>query len=110
MHAREHKQIAKGEQMSSSYISLPGMAHLMAQNTPDSNQAGWGLPKSRKSGQTQSPICSGDDGLSGELDGLSFSKLRKESIKGYGNAVVVPLVVEIFRGIEVVEKQQVIKM
>lgn len=53
--------------------------------------------------QTQSPICGGDDGLSGKLDGLSFSKLRKESIKGYGNAVVVPLVVEIFRGIEAVE-------
>jgi len=48
---------------------------------------------------TQSPICGGDDGLPTELDGVTFSKWRRESIKCYGNAVVVPLIEMIFRTI-----------
>ena len=48
---------------------------------------------------TQSPICSRNDGISGRLDGITFSKWRNESIKGYGNAVVVPLVEVIFKAI-----------
>lgn len=71
---------------------------------------------------TQSPVCSRDDGFPGKLvrvtvpsargkgrRELSFRKLkerlRKESIAGYGNAVVVPLVVEIFNVIKEYEKQ-----
>ena len=53
---------------------------------------------------TQLPICGGDDGIPSNLDGITVSKLRKESLQGYGNAVVVPLVVEIFKMIEAVEK------
>ncbi|WP_299463798.1 DNA cytosine methyltransferase [uncultured Microscilla sp.] len=53
--------------------------------------------------QTQSPVCGGDDGFPAHVDGITIPRLRNESIKGYGNAVVVPLVVEIFRGIEGVE-------
>lgn len=49
---------------------------------------------------TQSPICSGDDGLPTKLDGITFSKWRNESIKGYGNAVVPQVVYEIFKAIE----------
>ena len=49
---------------------------------------------------TQSPICSGDDGLPTELDGITFSKWRNESIKGYGNAIVPQVVLQIFRAIE----------
>ena len=49
---------------------------------------------------TQSPICGGDDGLPTELDGITFSKWRNESIKGYGNAVVPQLVYQIFKAIE----------
>lgn len=52
---------------------------------------------------TQSPICSGNDGVPGELDGITFSKWRKESIKAYGNAVVPQLVYEIFKVIEKME-------
>ena len=37
---------------------------------------------------TQSPICIGDDGISGRLDGITFSKWRQESVKAYGNAIV----------------------
>ena len=49
---------------------------------------------------SQSPICGGDDGLSAELDGITFSKWRNESIKGYGNAVVPQVVFEIFKTIQ----------
>lgn len=49
---------------------------------------------------TQSPICSRDDGLSYRLDGITFSKWRQESIKGYGNAVVPQLVYRIFDTIQ----------
>ena len=46
---------------------------------------------------TQSPICSGDDGLPTELDGITFSKWRAESIKGYGNAIVPQVAYQIFK-------------
>ena len=46
---------------------------------------------------TQSPICGGDDGLPTKLDGITFSKWRAESIKGYGNAIVPQVAYEIFK-------------
>jgi DNA (cytosine-5)-methyltransferase 1 len=46
---------------------------------------------------TQSPICGGDDGLPCQLDGITFSKWRAESIKGYGNAIVPQVAYEIFK-------------
>ena len=46
---------------------------------------------------TQSPLCSGDDGLPTQLDGITFSKWRAESIKGYGNAIVPQVAYEIFK-------------
>ena len=49
---------------------------------------------------TQSPVCGGDDGIPTELDGITFSKWRNESIKGYGNAVVPQVVYQIFKAIE----------
>jgi len=49
---------------------------------------------------TQSPICGGDDGLPTELDGITFSKWRQESIKGYGNAIVPQVAYEIFKVIQ----------
>jgi len=49
---------------------------------------------------TQSPICGGDDGISTELDGITFPKWRRESIKGYGNAIVPQVVYSIFKTIE----------
>lgn len=48
---------------------------------------------------TQSPICSGNDGLPTELDGITFSKWRNESIKAYGNAIVPQVAFEIFKAI-----------
>lgn len=55
------------------------------------SQRGWG------SFPSVSPVCGRDDGLSGRLDGITFSKWRKESIKAYGNAWCVPVAYEIFR-------------
>jgi DNA (cytosine-5)-methyltransferase 1 len=49
---------------------------------------------------TQSPICGGDDGLSIELDRITFSKWRKESIKAYGNAIVPQVAYQIFKAIK----------
>ena len=42
----------------------------------------------------------GDDGLSGRLDGITFSKWRQESVKAYGNAIVPQVAYEIFKAIE----------
>jgi len=52
---------------------------------------------------TQSPVCSGDDGIPTRLDGITFSKWRNESIKGYGNAVVPQVVHQIFKTISLYE-------
>lgn len=49
---------------------------------------------------TQSPICGGDDGLPTGLDGITFSKWRSESIKGYGNAIVPQIAYQLFQIIE----------
>jgi DNA (cytosine-5)-methyltransferase 1 len=54
---------------------------------------------------TQSPVCSGDDGLPTELDGITFSKWRNESIKAYGNAIVPQVVHQIFKAIEQYESK-----
>ena len=48
---------------------------------------------------SESPLCGGDDGLPKELDNITFSKWRKESIKAYGNAIVPQVAFEIFKAI-----------
>ena len=58
------------------------------------------IPSDWEKFPTQSPICGGDDGLPTELDGITFSKWRAESIKGYGNAIVPQVAFEIFQVIE----------
>jgi DNA (cytosine-5)-methyltransferase 1 len=51
----------------------------------------------------QPPVCSGDDGLPAELDGITFSKWRVESVKAYGNAIVPQVALEIFKAIQKME-------
>lgn len=53
---------------------------------------------------TQSPICGRNDGLPTELDGITFSKWRNESIKAYGNAIVPQVALQIFKAIEQYEQ------
>ena len=48
---------------------------------------------------TQPPVCGGDDGLPRELDGITFSKWRNESIKAYGNAIVPQVAYQLFRAL-----------
>ena len=52
---------------------------------------------------TVSPVCGGDDGLPKELDGLTFPKWRRESIKAYGNAIVPQVALQIFKTIKAYE-------
>lgn len=52
---------------------------------------------------TQSPICGGNDGVPTELDGITVSKWRRESIKGYGNAIVPQVAFQIFEAIQKME-------
>jgi len=54
---------------------------------------------------TQSPICGGDDGISRQLDGITFPKWRSESIKAYGNAIVPQVVYQIFEAIKQTHNQ-----
>jgi DNA (cytosine-5)-methyltransferase 1 len=49
---------------------------------------------------TQSPVCGGDDGIPTQLDGITFSKWRAESIKGYGNAIVPQIAYQLFEIIQ----------
>jgi DNA (cytosine-5)-methyltransferase 1 len=53
---------------------------------------------------TQSAICRGNDGFPGELDNITFSKWRKESIKAYGNAIVPQVAYQIFKSISQYQK------
>lgn len=53
---------------------------------------------------TQPPVCGGDDGIPRELDSVTFSKWRKESIKAYGNAIVPQVAYQIFKAIDQYER------
>ena len=53
---------------------------------------------------TVSPICDGNDGISDRLDGITFSKWRNESIKAGGNAIVPQVVYQIFKSIEIYDR------
>lgn len=57
----------------------------------------FGRPRGWEAFPSVPPICGRDDGLSGRLDGITFSKWRKETIKAYGNAWCVPVAYEIFK-------------
>lgn len=49
---------------------------------------------------TQSPVCGRNDGVPRQLDGITFSSWRQQSVKGYGNAIVPQVIHEIFKAIE----------
>lgn len=55
---------------------------------------------------TQSPVCGGNDGVPFNVDNLTipFTKWRQESVKGYGNAIVPQVILEIFKAIEKIEQ------
>ena len=51
------------------------------------------------------PLCGGDDGLPKRLDGITFPKWRRESIKAYGNAIVPQVALQIFRALEDIDRR-----
>lgn len=51
---------------------------------------------------SQPAICPGNDGFSGELDGITFSKWRTESIRAAGNAIVPQVALQLFRAIQTI--------
>lgn len=51
----------------------------------------------------QSPFCNGNDGIPRQLDGITFPKWRRESIKTAGNAIVPQVALQIFKTIELYE-------
>ena len=55
---------------------------------------------------SESPICGTNDGLPGELDGITFSKWRNQSIKAYGNAIVPQVAYQLFKTIRAYEIQR----
>ena len=57
-------------------------------------------PTSWETFPTVGAVCGGDNGLSQRLDGITFRKWRRESIKAYGNAIVPQVALQIFRAIE----------
>ena len=67
----------------------------------EQQHCGTDCPQDRWRGfPTQSPVRGRDDGFPGDLDGITLSKWRNESIKAYGNAIVPQVAYEIFRAIE----------
>jgi len=63
------------------------------------------IPTNFEEFPTQSPICGRNDGLPRRLDGITFSKWRNESIKGYGNAITPPVAYELFKVIEEIDRK-----
>jgi DNA (cytosine-5)-methyltransferase 1 len=54
----------------------------------------------------QPPICGGNDGLPAELDGITVSKWRTETVKAYGNAIVPQVAYQIFKSINEYETHE----
>lgn len=54
---------------------------------------------------SQPPVCRGNDGISGSLDGITFPRWRNESIKAYGNAIVPQVAYQIFKAIQMFNDQ-----
>ncbi|MFR9542898.1 MAG: DNA cytosine methyltransferase [Rikenellaceae bacterium] len=52
---------------------------------------------------TQSPVCSRDDGVSFGLDGITFHKWRRLTIKAFGNAIVPQVAYQILSVIKILE-------
>jgi DNA (cytosine-5)-methyltransferase 1 len=101
---RQNRQLSNnGESGDATYSTSPGGRQNNGNRKPRFNDQK-STPNNWDNFPTQSPICSGDDGLSTELDGITFSKWRAESIKGYGNAIVPQVAFEIFKAIELTLK------
>jgi DNA (cytosine-5)-methyltransferase 1 len=66
----------------------------------------FGVPTNWETFPTKPAVCSGNDGVPDQLDGITFSKWRFESLKAYGNAIVPQVAYEIFKTIQRIEDGQ----
>jgi DNA (cytosine-5)-methyltransferase 1 len=66
----------------------------------------FGAPTKWETFPTKPAVCSGNDGVPDQLDGITFSKWRFESLKAYGNAIVPQVAYEIFKTIQRIEDGQ----
>jgi len=76
----------------------PGGRRVQNHGEPDTEQPAQRIPDWREF-PTQSPVCSGNDGLPARLDGITVSRHRRESIKAAGNAIVPQVAYQIFKAI-----------
>ena len=79
-----------------------GAAARLSQESDAPNANGEGT-RAWQDFPTVAPVCGGDDGFSKRLDGITFSKWRRESIKAYGNAIVPQVALQIFKAIAAIE-------
>lgn len=52
---------------------------------------------------TEPPVCTGDDGFPSELDGITVSRWKKQTIMAAGNAIVPNIAYHIFQVIDQIE-------
>ena len=91
-----HKQLQRSKQHRS--------AGKAGQAQTNGRQSGRSVCTAWQEFPTQPPVCGRDDGLSAELDGITFSKWRNESVKAYGNAIVPEVAYQIFKAINQYEE------
>lgn len=76
------------------------VAEFFPGQAPPGAAQGWGSEVPRwEDWPTQPAFCGRDDGLSDQLDGITFPKWREESIRAFGNAIVPQVALDIFRTI-----------
>ena len=86
---------ANGEQLESRHKqgTPTGTTYAKERTQPLDGPRGW------EEFPTVAPICGGNDGLPQRLDGITFPKWRRESIKAYGNAIVPQVAFQIFQAL-----------
>ena len=108
-HGHGQVQVEDGEVRQRDDHSEPCHASPRHASDPDSGRRSQDEVRSRRQKPpvlpwsefpTVSPVCGGNDGLPEVLDGITFPKWRRESIKAYGNAIVPHVALQIFRAIQ----------
>lgn len=77
--------------------------HFAAQPEGKENGAGLSLTQWHE-WPTEPPVCAGDDGLSPELDGITFSAWCNKSIEAAGNAIIPQLALDFFEIINLMDE------
>ena len=100
-----------------SHANIEGLEREAGQRVQEGQRGGFSLQNAESPGRsredcgngwevfpTQPPVLCGDDGIPRNLDGITFPRWRKESIKAYGNAIVPQVVFPIFKSIQLHER------